>query len=84
MGDASRRVPLRHRQGAVRQEDPTGADLRGGPVGCVDQRVGEGLDCAHSRPQSLWWVLTPLYVKTVVVARQVTSLRAVRERWSSI
>ena len=28
--------------------------------------------------------LTPLYVKTVVAARQATSLRAVRERWSSM
>ena len=30
MGDAARRVPLRHRQGAVRQEDSTGPDVRGG------------------------------------------------------
>ena len=40
MGDAARRVPLRHRQGAVRQEDRTGADLRGGPRRHVDQHRG--------------------------------------------
>ena len=59
MCDASRRVSLCHRQGAVRQQDPTGADLRGVPVGCVDQRVGEGLDRTSGRPQRLWVPLAP-------------------------
>ena len=40
MGDAAGRVSLRHRQGAVRQEDSTGPDLRGGYVRRVDQRLG--------------------------------------------
>ena len=52
-------VSLRHRQGAVRQQDPTGADLRGGPVGCVDQPVGEGLDRTPGRPQRLRVLLAP-------------------------
>ena len=47
MGDAAKRVPLRDRQGAVRQEDRTGADLREGAGRRVDHRSADAL----SRPQ---------------------------------
>ena len=54
MGDAARRLPLRHRQRPVRAQNRTGAGVRGRHGRRVDQPRERRLLSAYRRPGPLW------------------------------